>query len=339
MKRATITDVAELAGVSRSAVSKVLRNAYGISDEMRRCVEKAMQELSYRPQIAARGLRGSTFTLGVVMPDMRNAFFSDIMDGVWDALHKTPYQPLHAIRPAAEATERPLIERMRDHKIDGFIMIAPLLEHHYLWQLAAAVPTVVIGRHESGGGFDTVNNDDELGARLVVDHLVAQGHQRIAYFNLASPEDTAVNPAVFRLKGYLDAMREKGLARHIFIRDGNIRAGESNNRAIALDMLQGENRPTAVFGWSDKVALTVLSVANELGMRIPEDVAVVGYDNSQLCNVSQISLTSIDQGGNLLGAEAAELLIQRIEGRADEVHFVTPPKLVVRKSSSFRRSN
>ena len=338
MKRTTITDVAELAGVSRSAVSKVLRNAYGISDEMRRCVEKAMKDLSYRPQIAARGLRGSTFTLGVVMPEMRNVFFSDIMDGVWSALQKTPYQPLHAIRPTLEATERPLIERMCDHKIDGFIMIAPLLDHDYLWQLATTIPTVVIGRHESGGGFDTVNNDDELGARLVVDHLVEQGHQRIGYFNLAPPDDTAVNPAVFRLKGYLDAMREKGLARHIFVRDGNVRAGEGNNRLIALDMLQGKHRPTAIFGWSDRVALTVLSVANELGMRIPEDVAVVGYDNSQLCDVSQISLTSIDQDGHLLGAEAAELLIRRIEGRTEEVHFVTPPKLVVRRSSCLPRA-
>ena len=339
MKRATITDVAELAGVSRSAVSKVLRNAYGISDEMRRCVEKAMKDLSYRPQIAARGLRGSTFTLGVVMPDMRNAFFSDIMEGVWDALHKTPYQPLHAIRPPAEATEKALIERMRDHKADGFIMIAPWLEHHYLLQLAATVPTVVLGRHETGGKFDTVNNDDELGARMAVEHLIEQGHQRIAFFNLTVPEDMQVNPVVFRLKGYLDAMRENGLARHIFVREGNMRAREENNRSIALNILQAESRPTAIFCWSDQVALTVLSVANELGMRIPEDVAVVGYDNSQLCNVSQISLTSIDQGGHRLGAEAADLLIQRIDGRADEVHFVTPPKLIVRKSSSFRRSD
>ena len=334
MKRTTITDVAELAGVSRSAVSKVLRNAYGISDEMRRCVEKAMDELSYRPQIGARGLRGSTFTLGVLMPEMRNDFLADIMDGVWKALQKTPYQPLIAIRPSAEATEKPLIERMRDHKLDGFIMIAPFLEHEYLWQLAATVPIVVLGRHEKGGGFDTVNNDDELGARRVVEHLVDQGHQRIAYFNLALPDDTEVNPAVFRLKGYLDAMREKGLARHIFVRDGDVRSGPDNNRRIAFELLQAENRPTAIFVWSDTVAWTVLSVANELGMRIPEDVAVVGYDNSDMCNVSQISLTSIDQDGHLLGAKAAELLIQRIEGRIEEVHFVTPPKLVIRNSSN-----
>ena len=336
MKRATITDVARQAEVSRSAVSKVLRNAYGISDEMRQRVEAAMRALDYRPQIAARGLRGSTFTLGVVMPDMRNPFFPDIMDGVWSALRDTPYQPLLAVRHSAEADEKALIETMRDHKIDGFIMIAPLLGHDYLLKLAASVPVVVVGRHERGGGFDSVNNDDEAGARLVVEHFVEQGHQRIAYFNLASPEDIQVNPAVFRLKGYLDAMREKGLAQYIMVRDGNVRAATENNRAIALELLQGPSRPSAVFVWTDSVAITLMSAADELGMRIPDDIAVAAYDNSRPCTYSQISLTSIDQDGHRLGERAAQLLIERIEGRRDEVHFVTPPHLVVRRSSLRR---
>ena len=333
MKRATITDVAKRAAVSRSAVSKVLRNAYGISEEMRLRVEKAMADLDYRPQIAARGLRGSTFTLGVVMPDMRNPFFPDILDGIWSALEQTRYQLLLAIRPAGDANEKPLIEIMRDRKLDGFIMIAPLVGHDYLWKLAASVPIVALGRHESGGGFDTVNNDDELGARLVVEHLAGQGHQRIAYFGFEPPEDTAVNPAVFRLKGYLDAMREQGLARHIFVRDGNICASPELNRSIARELLQAPSRPSAIFAWTDMAAMAVMSVAKDLGMRIPEDVAVVGYDDTQLCDFSQVSLTSVDQDAHLLGARAAGLLIQRIEGRGEEVHFVTPPRLVVRRSS------
>ena len=104
-KRATIEDVAARAGVSRSAVSKVLRNAYGISEQMRTAVERAMAELNYRPQIAARGLRGRTYTLGVVMPNMRNPFFPDILDGIWSSLQGTQYQPLLAIRHSAEETE------------------------------------------------------------------------------------------------------------------------------------------------------------------------------------------------------------------------------------------
>jgi LacI family transcriptional regulator len=115
-----------------------------------------------------------------------------------------------------------------------------------------------------------------------------------------------------------------------------VRAAIENNRAIALELLQGASRPSAVFVWTDSVAITLMSAADELGMRIPEDIAVAAYDNSRPCTYSQISLTSIDQDGHRLGERAAELLIERIEGRCDEVHFVTPPQLVVRRSSRLR---
>lgn len=334
-KRATIQDVAELAGVSRAAVSKVLRNAYGISDDMRRRVDEAMATLNYRPQLAARALRGSTYTLGVLMPDMRNPFFPDILDGVWSALAQTQYQPLLGVRPSADTSEQSLIEMMLDHKLDGFIMIAPIVADNYLSRLAAAVPTVIIGRHEAGGGFDTVNNDDERGAHIAVEHLIAQGHERIAYFGFEPQEDARVNPVLFRLKGYLDAMRENGLARHIQVRDGRKGVDADYDRTLALELLRSEDRPSAVFAWSDSVALSVMSAADELGLRVPQDIAVIGYDNSRICEISQISLTSIDQNAHLLGEKAAELLIQRIAGREGEEHFVTPPRLVARRSSSM----
>jgi LacI family transcriptional regulator len=128
MKRATIQDVADYAGVSRAAVSKVLRDAYGLSADMRSRVETAITALNYRPQMAARGLRGRTYTLGVVLPDFRNPFFPDLLDGVISSLRSTRYQPLLGVRPSVDATEQHVIETMLDHKIDGFIMIAPRLE-------------------------------------------------------------------------------------------------------------------------------------------------------------------------------------------------------------------
>lgn len=332
-KRATINDVAELAGVSRAAVSKVLRNAYGISEQMRQSVEQAMAELQYRPQIAARGLRGRTYTLGVVMPDMRNPFFPDILDGVWAALRDTQYQPLLAVRPSDDATEKPLIDMMLDRKLDGFIMIAPIVRHDYLWSLAASSPVVVIGRHESGGSFDTVNNDDELGARLAVTHLIAQGHSRIAFFGFDSREDAAVNPVVFRQRGYEAAMREQGLAEHIACFSCRNWTDPEEGRAFTRQVLAGKNRPTAIFAWTDHVALTVTAAAHEMGLRLPEDLAVVGYDNSRVCSLPQIMLSSVDQDAQLLGATAAELLVERIEGRTEAVDFVTPPRLIARKSS------
>ena len=232
-KRATIEDVAARAGVSRSAVSKVLRNAYGISEQMRTGVEQAMAELNYRPQIAARGLRGRTYTLGVVMPNMRNPFFPDILDGIWSSLQGTQYQPLLAIRHSAEETEKALIEMMLDRKLDGLVMIAPMVGRDYLWKLAKSVPTVLLGRHETGGDFDTVNNDDERGAYLAVTHLIEQGHKRIAFFSFEPPEDSAVNPVVFRLRGYIAAM-QKPTAWTTICRSARPRAAPRRNRTASL---------------------------------------------------------------------------------------------------------
>jgi LacI family transcriptional regulator len=333
-KRATIEDVAARAGVSRSAVSKVLRNAYGISDQMRTSVEQAMAELDYRPQIAARGLRGRTYTLGVVMPDLRNAFFPDIMEGIWHALEGTQYQPLLTVRHSKDETEQPLIERMRDRKLDGFVLIAPAVSRHYLWTLSDSVPVVMIGRHETGGAFDTVNNDDERGAFLAVTHLIEQGHKRIAYISFEPPEDSPVNPVVFRMRGYIAAMQAHGLDNFLQIRKTCQGGSEEEDRRLARDLLGTSPRPTAIFAWHDTVALHVMAEAQAMGLKVPQDLAVVGYDNFRIGALPQLQLTSVDQDAHTIGATAARLLIERIEGRTEAVHFSTTPTLVVRGSSA-----
>lgn len=333
-KRATIADVAAKAGVSRSAVSKVLRNAYGISEQMRAGVEQAMAELNYRPQIAARGLRGRTYTLGVVMPDMRNPFFPDILDGIWSALEGAQYQPLLAVRPPTHKTEQALIETMLDRKIDGFVLIAPIIGHDHLWRLTTAVPIVMLGRHESGGPFDTVNNDDERGAFLAVSHLIEQGHKRIAFFSFEPPEDSAVNPVVYRQRGYIRAMQAHGLDNYLQICKTRRGGSGDEDRQLAHGVLSAPVRPTAVFAWHDTTAINVMAEAHDLGLRVPHDLAVVGYDNFRISALPQVQLTSVDQNAHELGATAAELLIERIEGRTDPVHYMTEPTLVVRRSSA-----
>jgi DNA-binding LacI/PurR family transcriptional regulator len=333
-KRATIQDVADRAGVSRAAVSKVLRNAYGLSDEMRRKVEAAMGDLSYRPQTAARGLRGSTYTIGVLLPEIRNPFFPDILDGIVHALEGTQYQPLLGVRLSSEKSEMGIVEAMMDRKLDGFIMIAPLLNHADMARIAKSVPTVVVGRHDREGGFDTVNNDDEMGARLAVDHLAGLGHRRIAHFSLEPLfESGENNPMTFRLKGYRDAMRRHGLEDCATVCLTTHLGGPDHDRIMALELLSRPDRPTAIFAWMDSVALTVMSAASELGLNVPRDLSVIGYDNSKICNLLQLSLTSIDQSANLLGDKSARLLLERMEGRDEDASFIVPPNLVARRSS------
>jgi DNA-binding LacI/PurR family transcriptional regulator len=334
IKRATISEVAEAAGVSRAAVSKVLRNAYGLSDEMRRKVNEAMSALNYRPQTAARGLRGSTYTLGVIMPDIRNPFYPDILDGIVHALEGTPYQPLLGVRLTADRSESVLIDTMMDRKLDGFIMIAPLLSHSYLANLAKYVPTVIIGRHDREGGFDTVNNDDEMGAHVIVDHFVGLGHKRIAHVSMEKLfEASETNPPAIRLKGYLDAMARHGLEECATVRETTHLGGVEHDRQTIVNLLKLPDRPTAVFAWMDSIAFAVMSAASDLGLKIPHDLSVAGYDNSRICSLSQLSLTSIDQSAHLLGEKSAQLLVERIEGRTEDVNFIVPPKLVARGST------
>jgi DNA-binding LacI/PurR family transcriptional regulator len=330
----TIRTVAEDAGVSVAAVSKVLREAYGVSDALRARVRASMEKLGYRPHTAARGMRGQTYTLGFLIPDLHNPFFADIMAGMTAALERTQYQMLLGVSDSVAPNEKALIEAMIDRQMDGIIVIGPRLPLLEIHEIASRIPMVLIAHHPSGGtNFDTVNNDDRLGAALVVQHLVAGGHRKISYLsqqlhgaNLAAMVTTQ------REAGYRAAMQEAGLKKHIQVVEAMQTSRETQH--LARQMLQSRNRPDAIFCWTDFIALEVLSVAKELGLVVPGDLAVVGYDNTSWRDLAQNALTSIDQSGQVLGLQAARLLIERIKGRASSEHFVVTPRLVARASSA-----
>jgi len=331
--RVTIRTVAEDSGVSVAAVSKVLRDAYGVSESLRAKVQSSMATLGYRPHAAARGMRGQTYTLGILLNDIRNPFYPDILDGVNTALSRTQYQALIGMGQAMAPIETALVDAMVDRQMDGIIMIGPRMSVAEVAIVAARIPTVAIGHHEpDADAFDTVNNNDVLGAGLVVKHLVAGGYRNIAMLSMDLPglgETVVISP---REVGYRAAMEEAGLARYANVVTAPETAREV--RATAKHLLQSRNRPEAVFCWSDYFAFEFLSVAREMGVDIPNDLGVVGYDNSSYCDLAQNALTSVDQSGQLLGLQAARLLIERIAGRETAEHFVVTPRLVARASSS-----
>lgn len=334
-RRVTIREVAEDAGVSVAAVSKVLRDAYGVSDALRAKVRESMERLGYRPHAAARGMRGQTYTLGIMLPDLRNPFFADIMTGINAALERTQYQPLLGVSQSAISIEEALADAMIDRQMDGLIFIGPRLTTEGLVSTASRIPTVVIGFHKPDAKeFDTVNNDDFLGAQLVVRHLVETGHRRITMLSLKLDPPDMVAVTGQRELGYRKAMAEAGLGEHINV----IRAQQMLREAqvTARHLLEAPHRPDAIFCWTDFIALEVISVARELGLNVPGDVAVVGYDNTMFCDFAQNSLTSIDQSGELLGLQAARLLIERIKGRREAEHFLVTPRIVARASSKKR---
>ena len=333
--RVTIRTVAEDAGVSVAAVSKVLRDAYGVSDSLRARVQASIATLGYRPHAAARGMRGQTYTLGFLIPDLRNPFFADILAGVNVALERTQYQTLLGVGNSTVPLEIALLDAMMDRQMDGIMVIGPRIPAADIAHIAERIPLVLIAYYgKPEARFDTVNNDDRLGATLVVQHLVAAGYRSIAYLSQQLDDPTEAMVTTQREIGYRAAMKDAGLSRHAQV--VHARQTSRETQAVARNMLQSRNRPEAIFCWTDFIALEVLSVARELGLSVPGDLAVVGYDNTSYCDLEQNSLTSVDQSGQVLGLQAARLLIERIEGRAAAEQFVVTPRLVARTSSRTR---
>jgi LacI family transcriptional regulator len=329
--RVTIRTVAEDAGVSVAAVSKVLRDAYGVSDALRAKVRASMQKLGYRPHTAARGMRGQTYTLGVILPDIHNPFFTDILAGVNTALERTQYQSLLGISRSAIGHEQSVIDAMIDRQMDGIIFIGPRMTAEGVEAFAQLIPMAVIAQHAPATTYDTVNNDDVHGAMLAARHLAEVGHRNIAMLSLDVAVSDPANIIYQRELGYRRVMEEAGLKRYIKIVHAEQTAREV--QAAARQLLQSRGRPEAIFCWTDFIALEVLSVAKELGLSVPGDLAVIGYDNTHYCDLMQNSLTSVDQSGQVLGLQAARLLTERIKGRDTAEHFVVTPRLVVRASS------
>ncbi|MGK5684088.1 LacI family DNA-binding transcriptional regulator [Actinoplanes sp. URMC 104] len=334
-RRITIVDVARHAQVSTTAVSKVLRNAYGASPAMRAKVQQAIAELGYRPSAAARGLRGQTYTIGVMIPELRNLFFADIIDGITAQLGGTDYQVLIAPGCNGEKAEARVIDAMTDRNMDGLILIAPVSAKKRLTEVACSVPTVVVGRHGSSPAYDTVTDDDVAGAALVVDHLADLGHRRIAHIEHHETDRVrlAEMPNAQRAEGYKDAMRRRGLEAEIDIASTSYT--HEGGYLGAKELLARPRLPTAIFAGADVVALGALEAIAEAGLSVPGDISVAGYDNSALAAFGPVSLTSVDQDGRQMGADAARLLVARIADRERRtVHVKLSPTLAVRRTTA-----
>lgn len=329
---ATIEDVAREAGVSRAAVSKVIRNAYGVSPGMRERVNAAIEVLDYRPSIAARAMRGVSFTLGIELPNIGNPFFSTIIAGATAALRHTQYQLIIAPADGVDGEEgMRALSALSDRQVDGIVAISPLVSPQWLERLATRVPVVMLGRHDQAVSYDTVTGDDVEGTRLVMEHLFQLGHQRIAH--LTRSEDVtrpgSGTPHAIRLDTYISHMHDAGLDEQIRV----VRTGSTEDaaRLDTLAMLEDET-PSAIFAGNDELALGALRAIDEFGLSTA-DVSVVGYDDIDIASHPAISLSTVNQSGEEMGREAIRLLLERIGGRVDPTNLRVEPALKKRRSS------
>ena len=335
-RRPTIRDVAERAGVSKSLVSLVMRGEPLVREDKRRRVEEAAAELGYRTNWAARSLSAvRSGTVGVLAADLRNPWSMDIVEAVGQVLEAARLTTLltSAVLPSSAAGQPRLdvgvIGALRDLRVDGLLVVGSVPDGARLAEVVTDLPVVVVGARVEGlASADVVRSDDAAGMELVVDHLVARGHRRIAHLGGAGG---AV--ATERAAGYRTAMVRHRLGDQVLVQACDF--SEDGGYAAATTLLAGGRPVTALAAVNDLAAVGAMSAAADAGIDLPAGLAVTGYDDTFLAELRQISLTSVNPDSAGMGELAARRLLERIAGpdRPGAEHLVAP-RLVVRASSA-----
>jgi len=298
-------DVARRAGVSRALVSLALNGSPKVSDLRRQRVFDACAELGYRPNAAARQLASRrNGSVGVLLNDLHNPFFAETYDGVAAAAPDHDMRLLLTTGGRRPSGEQEAIDHMLEHRVDGIILVSPRLPASAIVAASAIVPVVVVGRVVKGDRIDCITNDERRGVRELVDHLVACGHERIVHIHGGPGAGARA-----RWRGYEHAMKAHGLTPDVVPGDFTEQAGAQ----AAAELLRRRTLPTAVFAANDMAAVGALGAFERAGVRVPDDLSIVGYDNTFLSRMPDISLSTVDQSTEEMGRLSVALLAKRID--------------------------
>ena len=322
----TLDDVAERAGVSRALVSRALNGGSRVSAGTRERILQAAQDLGYRPNLNARRLASRrTGTIGVLLADLHNPLFAELLDGFDEGLGDDREQVLLASGFREPQRERAAVDSFLAVQVDAIVLLGSQLPSSEIEELSRQTPTVAVGRPVRG--VDSVVIDDAAGVRLVLEHLISLGHQRIAHIDGGHGARAAS-----RRRAYTELMRSHGLTAHVQIHRGDYteEAGEAGFQHIWY-----EAAPTAIFAANDLSALGVLSGARSKGVDVPAELSVVGFDDTTLARYGCVSLTTVGHPRTLMGALAAELVRSRLADPSKKPHGeVLIPSLVVRSTTA-----
>ncbi|WKB52233.1 LacI family DNA-binding transcriptional regulator [Eleftheria terrae] len=330
---ATIKDVAQHAGVSVTTVSHVVNGTRHVSAEGRARVEQAIRELGYVPSAVARSLKSnSTRTLGMLIPNSSNPYFAEIVRSIEDRCFDAGYTLLLCNTDDEPRRQGVYLQVLAERRIDGLVVVSTGQDASLPTLLAGLkVPTVLLDREIDSLPCDLVETAHLHGAMLATRHLASLGHRRIAC--IGGPRDIASSEQ--RIAGWRQAMAEAGLdaGGDELLWHGDFTSQGGYEALHAL--LRRPERPSAVFICNDLMAMGALCAAHESGLRVPDDLSIVGFDDIELARFTSPPLTTVAQPKQRIAALAVDMLRERIDGRRQQARKVMlQPELCVRASTA-----
>jgi DNA-binding LacI/PurR family transcriptional regulator len=327
--KVTIYDVAEKAGVSTATVSKVINNRGKISEKTKEKVFQIMKDLNYEPNMSAAALTvKKSYTIGLTMPNLANPFFAEIARKIEDRAHEVGYNVFVCNTDSDKEKEAEYVSLLRRHSVDGIIIASAFKNTSILNQLFEwKVPVALIAQDIPSVSINTVTVNDLKGGYQATSYLLGLKHTKIAIIG----ED--LRSSIDRIKGYRLAHEDAEIAcNETFIRYGhsNIEWAREQTR-ILLDL---KERPTAIFACNELLAMGVMQVAQERNIRVPQELSIIGFDNTILSTSSVPTLTTMAQPFDEMGKQVVDLLVQEIQGNASQTKtYMFDPELIIRNST------
>ena len=334
-EKVTSLDVAKKIGVSQSAVSRVFTPGASVSNEMEGRVLKAANELGYRPNMLARSLNtGKSRIIGLVVSYLDNQFYPNVLENLSSKLQESGYHILIFIASNGTKNLDQVLNEILDYQVDGIIMASVELSSVISKKIdSAGIPVILLNRSLDNMRFSSVTSNNYNGGKQIANFLIKGGHRKISH--IAGNEKASTQRD--RETGFIDGLKETGV--DLFSREvGNFVLDEASS--ATRKMFSSKNSPDAVFVANDHMAFAVMDVLRiELGLKIPEDVSVVGYDDVKISSWPSYNLTTVQQPINNMVDRTISLLISQLEGNIPAKQIEVDAELIVRSSAKLPRNN
>lgn len=331
---ATIRDVAEKAGVSIATVSRVINNQISVSPDTRKKVQKAIKDLNYQPNYLGRNLRrAKTKMILVILQNISNPFYSKVVRGIEEMGHQNGYNIMICNTDSDPDRERTYLELMVNRLVDGVILMEPEIDGYELSEISKDFPVVQCCEYKEDVDVSHISIDNIKAGYTAVKHLISLGHSRIgmvsAYNRLLSAQQ--------REEGYRNAILEAGLEYDSdLIKMGSY--GYTGGLRATKELLEMEDRPTAIFAISDITAIGAIRAIKEKGLQVPDDIAVVGFDNTSIASMYDPRLTTISQPRYDMGKISMEVLLKLIKNKEMKAGKIKPKDIYLEHELIIRES-